>query len=838
MSFQWNREVLEQFNHLWLCLGPVMKHDLMTSCTEDVVGRYKANAFQGIVVWARQYSHMLVESNGSKKPNEIFYPDTGANGVFGQTDALYAVGIDPQQIVRCVRRVMQLHQQAAKCAIPEVVQRREPARGYEAANCTSCNNESFSDRRERLARYCFLDACAARANDFVELVASRFTTFEVVLEQLHDGEGGAGEQTIIMMRLTGYPVSEKDVTIDAAKDEFMKTVRCPTDEVAATTVSEWRPVSIILRTLHGLEQNRRDMERAAARTFSDPSGADVAKAMLKDIAADRELYTKRLDEQYVRIGKWMVKKRLKMLAEVGYSYVGTRDERGGGWFVRTVSDQEMLSNALSSTAYVFLGTFGDFPEDPAELKKYELARGKGLRATLWNRSKRFLKFHEIVGESELSLSTSELYHYEEAVRCKSVKNASSVDLLAMEDEPRAPKHAPSLPKIDPVVIETLLSYSATMKEIKTPREKSIPYNMMERAGLQVDDYFGYTGPQRQHSIVSRDTFTSDVAHEAIKCVMNIISYAVKSNRHALRSIVTNITKVVNLQRDTRDAITAANAFIQSSSAFWKTMREGEECSAMLETVAVDDVLVVVLSHLVDTGVYMALSRTCTALNRSEALRGALPRLQTKIMTGDGCPGTINSVDGVPKVRKDMLVTFNTTFGFYKPQLDGADEWVAINVNRCGGDAPGHSSVRVELVYDSPGFPAVRSREAVLRMGKAGDKVTGEFTIANLDTPIKVLTTSSSVNPIPKTVYTDAIAHWEAVVAQQPTIYARKRLQGAKDVLERNRKQQCMRVRIIIEKAGNTMTAISEPFVSVANLTKEKTKERVKMAKESYKRQKP
>jgi hypothetical protein len=377
-----------------------------------------------------------------------------------------------------------------------------------------------------------------------------------------------------------------------------------------------------------------------------------------------------------------------------------------------------------------------------------------------------------------------------------------------------------------------------MEEIMTPREKGIGYHNMERAGLQIDDYFGYMGLKRKTPIVPKDTFTSEVAHEAIKCVMDIISYAIKSNRNALRLIVKNIRKVVNLQRDTRHAIAAANAFIQSSSAFWKTMREGGEFSAMLEAVAVDDVLVVVLSHLQDTDIYIALSRTCTALNRSEALRGALPRLNTKIMTGEGWPGTLNSVDGVPKIRKDMLVTFNTKFGFYMPQLDRADVWVAMNPNRCGGDAPGRSSLRVELVYDSPGFPAVRSREAVLRMGKEGDKVTGEFTIDNLYTPIKVLTTSSSVNPVRKTVYTDAIAHWEAVVAERPTNYARKRLQCAKDALERNTKQQCLRVRTIIEKAGRTMTAISDPFASVANLTKEKTKERVKVAKESSKRQKP
>jgi hypothetical protein len=43
--------------------------------------------------------------------------------------------------------------------------------------------------------------------------------------------------------------------------------------------------------------------------------------------------------------------------------------------------------------------------------------------------------------------------------------------------------------------------------------------------------------------------------------------------------------------------------------------------------------------------------------------------------------------------------------------------------------------------------------------------------------------------------------------------------------ERNKNQQCMRVRVTIEYKGQTMQAVSDPFVVVANLTKAKCKQK-------------
>jgi hypothetical protein len=825
MSIHWNRDVLQQFDNLWPCLGPSLRSDMMSS-SPDVIHRYKAMTFQALTVWARQYSYMLVKPKTETRANEMYYPVATRNAV---TDAMYSEGIDPLKTVNCVRRVMQLHQEAAK-NVPDAV-----------ANGSNGGMEAYSDRRERLARYSYLQKCAERVDEFKELVANNRSfgnaTFEAVSERLRDGDGGAGEQTVVWMRVTGCKVIEDEVTLDSSKDEFMASVVCPTDEVIVSTRPEWRPVSNLLRTLHQLEQDKREREPQAARTFTDPTGAEQAKAMLKDIASDMKLYTSKLNEHYLRIGKWMVRDRLRNIAELGYAYVGTRDGNGDGWFMRTVSEMETLANALMGEADIASDMFGEVPNDPVELKRYEVSRATEMRTTFVQRSKKFLTPHELSTEGELSLATSELYHYEEALRCKVVDNANSTDILSREDEPRVPQHAPSLPKINSLSLEVLLSYPQKMNLLLTPRETHIPFDIMERVGLQQDRYdFGYSGVQLQSALVAKPEFNSEVAHEAMKRVMGVISYAVTNHRTSLQPIALGISRLLRLQTSMQKAMATANTFIQESSAFWKRMREDDDCSNMLETVAVDDVLVVVLSHIEDPDTYMTLVRTCTALNKSEALRGALPRLKTSIMTGGGHPGTIQSVDGIPKVRKDMLVSFHTTFGFYKPQVDACDQWVPMCLRKFAG-ANKETSVTVVLVYDAPGVPAIRSREAVLRMGmSSGNKATGKFTIDNMHTPIKILTTSSSVNPIQKSVYTDAVSHWEAVVSRECTMYARKRLEKARVECARNKKQQCVRVRIVLEHNGQVMTAISEPFMSVANLTKEKQKEKKAAAADGAKRQ--
>eukprot|EP00966_Prymnesium_polylepis_P008143 187650-Prymnesium_polylepis.2 len=97
-------------------------------------------------------------------------------------------------------------------------------------------------------------------------------------------------------------------------------------------------------------------------------------------------------------------------------------------------------------------------------------------------------------------------------------------------------------------------------------------------------------------------------------------------------------------------------------------------------------------------------------------------------------------------------------------------------------------------------------------------------------PVRILTTSRSVNPVARATYDAIVSRWEGLVAEKNTIYARKRLEEAKVVRDRNRTQQCMRVQIIAERNGHTLRAISEPFVVVANLTKAKKKQTAKRQK--------
>jgi hypothetical protein len=532
----------------------------------------------------------------------------------------------------------------------------------------------------------------------------------------------------------------------------------------------------------------------------------------------------------------MVKKRLKMVAQLGYAYIGTRDASGEGWFSRTVSEVETLANALLSTTHNDM--FGDVPEDPSELKIYEVARAMEMSSTFQARAKKFVKPHELPMTGELSVTIAELYHYEEALRCKAVPNPHSLNALAAEDEPRPAQHAPSLPKIAMETIDTLLAFPKKMSEVLTPRESGIVFSLMEKAGLKQDLYaFGYQGPQQTAPIVVKLEFTGEVANDAIQRVMRMVTYAATHNRTAFRSIVNNMSKLFAVQTATQKAVANANAFIQSSSNFWRMMRDGDESCSILDTLAVDDVFVTMLSHLGEAECYVALALTCTQFNKNEALRGALPVLTTSVMTGKGCAGTLEVADGVPIIRTDMLIGFKTSFGYNKPKLDGPDEWVNLVMEPfTGGFNKGHCVVRVVLIYDEPGCSLVyKSREPVLRMGTGtGDKLKGEFSFASwshgIQTPVKILTTSRSVNPVPGAVYDGMVAHWEATLAEQHTLYARKRLDEAKAVRDRNKTQQCMRVKIIVERNGRTMEAISEPFSVVANLSKAQKKQAAKRQK--------
>ena len=75
-----------------------------------------------------------------------------------------------------------------------------------------------------------------------------------------------------------------------------------------------------------------------------------------------------------------------------------------------------------------------------------------------------------------------------------------------------------------------------------------------------------------------------------------------------------------------------------------------------------------------------------------------------------------------------------------------------------------------------------------------------------------------------------VSPWEGIVSTQRTAYARKRLEEVTVVRDRNKTQQCMRVRIVLERNGCTLQAISDPFVVVANLSKARNRTDAKRQK--------
>lgn len=821
MSVVWSNEVEQEFNNLWPCIAPTLRESLLKNVVNYDVGEYKTMFFNALTVWARQYAHMMVEPlNPSVKAGDVFYPfASAADAKARRTDPMFSEGVNPLETVKRVRCLMQLHQVSARCAIPLQQRNMRPDRRREAMACTECGNESTADRRARLSRVSYLEMCGERAKRFSEFaLLGRWATWNMVQEPTSDGNDSVGGQAVIYMRVSGCVVDEEKVTLDTARTE---SVEDPND------IWEWSSEIACLNSEQCLmEELKRDYEQRAARVFGVSSGPIRERERVKEITADIARCKKKLEIEYVRIGRWIVKKRLEMFREVGYAYVGDRDGAGdGGWFCRIVPAVELAAIAEMSA---------EVDAENTRLRSYEVSRAKDICSTLQRRAEKFAKPHERCrGECKMHLTAQpyyELYHYEEALRCK-VRTGH-----VAEDAPRPPQHAPSLPKIDQDTLDTLLEFPYQMNGITTPCESDIDSALVERAGLTHGLYqFNYPGYEAPSVITTKSEFTNEVANDAITRVMKVMVYMVANSRSARKAIVYAMSKLIKLQLTTTRAIAVANSFIQSSDAFWRTVREGQPWCGLLETLAAEDVLVGVLSHLYDAECYIALATTCKQFSKNCVLRWALPRLRTNVMTGPMFPGTIEPVDGVSTIRTNMLVGFNTEFGFYKPRLDGTDQWISLNMEKfTGGCAPGGGSVRVLLVYDEPQCPAVCKKcEPVLRMGTSiGNKQTGTFEIDNdkMHTPVKILTTSRSVNPIPKAVYDDMVALRQQALASSPTSYARKRLAEAVAARDRNKDQQCMRVRIVVERNGHTIQTISDPFVVVGNLTKARKKHNAKRQK--------
>ena len=190
---------------------------------------------------------------------------------------------------------------------------------------------------------------------------------------------------------------------------------------------------------------------------------------------------------------------------------------------------------------------------------------------------------------------------------------------------------------------------------------------MEKAGLQKDNYcLTYRGPTTT-AIVTKPCFTEEVANDAIMRVMKIVSHAAEKNTIALKLIVAAMSKLVKLQTVTQKAVSAATKFIRESSAFWCMMRAQDTTCAFTDTLAVDDVLICVLSHLKDAECYRAVALSCAQFCNSD-VSSFTSSAGTSVMTGPGCPGTTASSSGVPIIRKDVMVGFVLRMDSTNPTL--------------------------------------------------------------------------------------------------------------------------------------------------------------------------
>ena len=589
-------------------------------------------------------------------------------------------------------------------------------------------------------------------------------------------------------------------------------------------------ISYLLRLSEGsgefsaLASRRGSTFEAVQTQVSDGDGGDGEEILIYMKIADDDT----LLENTV---SWQAKQRMKMITDImGYVYIGSREGKGGEWFCRKVSEIEILTLVLGGDT----GTLSEFPYDAEGLKLYEVCRAEEMRKTFKTRADKFAYTEDVpCPDGRMPGELSELYHHEEALRSRVVPKPNSVEVLAAEDNPRLDEHSSSLPMIHLNTIETLLNYPRRIAEMVTPRECGIDFAILKSAGLITDRYgLGGNGPRvfPPPAMGTASCFTEELANDAMSRVLAMLSFAFTHNKNALRMMVLTMMKLGSLQNTTRKAVATANNFIRSSLLYWRghDNRRFGQSNKFIDTLGVEDVLVSILSELADAKSYIALACSCRHLHKRDTLRAALPTLRTEIMIGPGFPGTIpGSLDGPPTIRTDTLVQFDTAFGYYCPNVDGPDDWHPMNFRHFfgTGGAAESDSIRVTLVYDEPGHSVVHNvRQPVIRMGSnSGNKIKGSFSIDNMRTPVKILTTSLSVNPVPRTTYDDSVHHWEDAVAKHPTAHNRNRLQEHKVMRDRNKRLQCMRVRILVQLQDRKMEAISGPFKVVCNLTKAKKK---------------
>jgi hypothetical protein len=761
MSVVWSTKVEKEFHEVWPYIASVLE-DTVCGCKAT---KYKMVVFQALTVWARQYAYMMVESkNRLLKAKDVFYPFANVQDASaGRSNPRFADGLNPMEMANRVRCWMQLHQQKKKRQENTEVTKHNH-------QDDDNNNESTTDRRARLSRASYMDVCAERAKEFSEFALSQCTMFSVEVEECES-------KVVIYMQVLGFVLEERDVTYDTARDEFMKSVMCvtssgdvPCEEVLVSRLSEWKSIENLNVELVKLELEVHETEQRADRILSDPTGSDDAKKLLTAIREQISLCKKRLEDEHVRVGRWMVKKRRKMLQELGYVHVGARGTFGNGWLMREMSEAECVRDKVVVEK-----------KTSEALKHYESKRAWGMYVDFKSRGAALM----IPGE--VDLCKDDLYHYEEALRCRRVAVVESTSEASKVGRSEH-RHLCSLPMIEERVVDTLTSFNVKMNLVTTPRENCIAWSMRERAGLAKDRYnFGpYMPPLLSEIVVKSECITDEVANDAMTRVMSIVRYAGETNADALRSLVFALRRVASLQKSTEAAMRIADEFVKASSEFWLIERSKSDSCRFLDTLEMDDVLISVLFHVNDARSYAAMSRSCVNLHKREALRLALPKLHTTVMTGGGSEfrGTAHPpVDcGVPLVRSGTLVGFNTSFGFYRPNVDGPEEWVSLGMRRFSEErsSSGLGTVRVVLVYDDVDFEIIQDkREPVIRMGvSSGDKLTGLFFLDGMNTPVKIFKTSHSLNPVPKKTYDDAVRYWKHVLKSNNSTFARRRLEEA------------------------------------------------------------
>lgn len=793
-------------------------------------------------VWARQYACVLMGEFYKGNLACTFFPTELSMPKMGS--AVFLHGINLRKMQRAINVSTQPHQRAGECQIGDDLI-RFAANATELrrnrSNCTDCWNEAAPDRRTRLSQIAFFELNVTDLEHVIEILRQPSTKYDIHSAQVSDGDGEAGEDTLIYVSIPQFTWLLDTVSDASAQLEYLSAIRDPeAAEGAMITgkheewLTSWASVIRNVNQLTGMQARVHDLVVAAARTLSDPDVARIAQTELDALYVSIAETTTAINVGKRDTSKRCIQRRIEVLKLAGYEFVGRRpDAAGVAWFVREMPEEEQL---LAFAEGITQGV----PNDSTDVPQYEINRCRDIRDMWEKKADALLKPHESK-RGELSFELHQMHFLEEARRCRVV--VSEAEAAARNGKLRPQEFDESLPKFKKNCKTSLERHQKTIRHNLTPVESPGYYQtlvaMSSPAAVEAADgrlpripplYF-----LSQHQMPMLDSFTHNRVYDlalvntAGRRVLRLFSWAVDSwsqSPDVLRKMLVAIATIAQLDPELYRLVRDTKRAINNSDQFW--LHNRPNLSICLEDVLyLDDVFGVILAHFgKDVKDFTAFACVNKTLQSNAALQACLPRMRTRVANAHA--QTVNFGPDRIIVRTDILLNFDTNFGFNRPRADGTSEWIDLLLKDHFRALPETGNIKLQLLFDTPNLdPVVCIGAPPLRMGaNDGRRDTGTFRVDSyFIIRVIIMPRSYSYRNMHTVVYKKHVDECQSAVAATRTADTVFKLKEAVAMQERNAAHQHFRVRMTMtfsEGADSAFTqrtlhALSNPFTTAANI---------------------